>query len=253
VQSVSRTLDILEALSACDGLALGDLAQRTGLQPSTAHRLLATLVRRGYVAQEPATGRYLLGFKLTEVANVIAKRTEQLRTIALPHLRAIQKITSETANLTVIERPNIVYLDQVEGSRSVRMLARTGATVPAHAAASGKAMIAFMPAKLTAEVIGREPYPRVTVRTITEAFALDEELARIRRRGYAIDNEEHEDGVGCVAAPIFDADGAALAALSVSAPSTRIHAADPAELGELLKNRADEISHALGFREPAAP
>jgi DNA-binding IclR family transcriptional regulator len=247
VQSVARTLDILEVLAVLEELPLGEIARRTALQPSTVHRLISTLVERGYVVQNPASGHYLLGFKLTEVANVIARRTEQLRSLALPHLQAIQKGTGETANLTVIERSNIVYLDQVEGSRSVRMHAPIGATVPAHAAASGKAMIAFMPPKLISEILGPEPFDQVTLHTITGLEALGEELARIRRRGYAIDNEEHEPGVGCVAAPIFNHDAGVLAALSVSAPSARIHAADAAELGELIKSRADAVSGALGF------
>jgi IclR family acetate operon transcriptional repressor len=251
VQSVGRSLDILETLSASDELGLVEIAARTALQPSTAHRLISTLVARGYVVQNPTNGRYLLGFKLIELANVIAKRTERLRMLARPHLDSIQKITGESANLIVLEPPNAVYVDQVEGSRSVRMFARIGAAVPAHTSASGKAIIAFLAPKLLAEILGPEPFPQITPRTITALDVLADELARIRRRGYAIDNEEHEPGVGCVAAPIFNHDGAAVAALSVSAPAPRIYSADPAELGELLMNRADAVSQVLGFNAKA--
>jgi len=247
VQSVGRSLDILEVLSASDELGLGEIASQTGLTPSTAHRLLMTLAGRGYVVQNPATARYLLGFKVTELASVIARRTARLRTLARPHLESIQKITGESANLTVLEPPNTVYVDQVEGSRSVRMFARIGATVPAHTSASGKAMIAFMTPKLISEIVGEEPFPQATPRTITSLAVLSDELARVRRRGYAIDNEEHELGVGCVAAPIFNHEAEVVAALSVSAPTPRIYASDPAELGELLVNRAEAVSQALGF------
>jgi len=247
VQSVGRSLDLLEALAEPGELGLVELSTRVGLQPSTVHRLLSTLVDRGYAVQSAATGRYLLGYKLIELAGYLNKRTEHLRTLTRPHLTSIQKVTGESANLIVLESPNIVYVDQVEGSRSLRMFARIGAAVPAHATAAGKAILAFMPQAPLGDVFGAEPLPRSTAHTITSLDVLGDELARVLRRGYAIDNEEHETGVGCVAAPIFDYAATPVAAISISAPIQRIHAADPAELGELLMNRAGEISRELGF------
>ena len=247
VQSVGRSLDILEALAGGGELGLVELAGRTSLQPSTVHRLLSTLVDRGYVLQHAHTGRYLLGYKVVQLASSVSKRTEHLRALARPHLVSVQKITGETASLTVLEPPSTVYVDQVEGSRSVRMFAHVGATVLPHTSAAGKAMLAFTPTPVVAELYNPEQLEQLTPHTITTLAALEDELARVRRRGYAIDNEEHETGVSCVAAPIFEHEGAVRAAISVSAPTPRIHAADTAELGELLTNRAAEISRALGF------
>ena len=253
VQSVGRSFDILEALAGAGEVGLVELAGRAGLQPSTAHRLLSTLADRGYVLQNAHTGRYLLGYKLLELASSVHQRTAHLRALARPHLVSIQKITGETASLTLLEPPSVVYVDQIEGSRSVRMFAHIGAAVLPHTAAAGKAMLAFTPASEVAEICGPEPLEQLTPHTITALSALEDELARVRRRGYAIDNEEHETGVSCVAAPIFDHGGVVRAAISVSAPTPRVHAADTAELGELLTNRAAEISGALGFHGAEPP
>ena len=246
MQSVARSLEILEALAGERELGLVEIASRTGLRPSTAHRLLATLLARGYAVQSRPSGRYMLGYKVTELAGVVGERTARLRALARPALERIQAATGESANLSVLGAPGAVYIDQVEGTRAVRMLARIGAAVPAHASAAGKAMLASSPAGSVPELLGEDPLPAFTPNTIVSHAALEAELEAVRRRGYAIDDEEHEPGVGCVAAAIVDRRSGAVAALSVSAPSQRIAAADPAVLGRLLAARAGEVSRALG-------
>jgi DNA-binding IclR family transcriptional regulator len=251
VQSVARCLDLLEALAAPGELGLVEIAKRTGLQPSTAHRLLATLTERGYTLQSEETGRYLLGYKLLELASFVNARTTHLRALARPYLASVQRVTGETANLTVFEPPDVVFLDQVEGTRSVRMFTQVGLAVPAHTSASGKAILAYQaPEVIDALILGG--LPRLTAHTITAADELRKELGRIRRRGYAIDNEEHEEGVSCVSAPIVDFEGNVRAAISVSAPTQRIHGADIKELGELITGRAAEVSRALGYESAPA-
>ena len=246
VQSVARSLEILEALAGHEDLGLSEIAARTRLQPSTAHRLLVTLVARGYAARGQPAGRYALGHKLAELAGAAGRRTERLRTLARPHLAAIREQTGESANLSVLAPPNSVYIDHVDGTRAVRMLAPIGAAVPAHASAAGKAMLAFAPAGTVAVLVGGEPLTALTPATITTLRSLERELRRIRACGYALDDEEHEPGVGCVAAPIFDRHADAVAALSVSAPTQRIRDGDPVALGRLLVGQARAISQALG-------
>jgi IclR family acetate operon transcriptional repressor len=238
VQSVARSLEILEALAGETELGLVEIAGRTSLQPSTAHRLLATLVARGYAARNLANGRYALGYKIAELAG---DRHERLRALARPHLATVQERTGETANLSILALPNAIYIDQVDGDRAVRMLARIGAAVPAHASAAGKAMLAHAPAESVAAL----PLPALTARTITTLAALERELAAIRARGFAVDDEEHEAGVGCVAAAVLDHAGRAVAALSVSAPIQRIRASDPATLGTLLSAEAEAMSRTM--------
>jgi DNA-binding IclR family transcriptional regulator len=253
VQSLERAFDLLEELAAAGDLGVTELAARTGLVPSTAHRLLTTLTKRGYVMQSPLSGRYLLGYKVVEVASGLEHRLSRLRAVARPHLESIQKATGETTNLVILDGDHVVYVDQVEGSRRVRMFTVVGTAALAHTTGSGKAIMAYGPPEVvTALYVGREPLERLTPRTLVTLEALEDDFKRIRRRGYAIDHEEHEEGVGCVAMPLFDHTGRPCAAISVSGPSARIVHADTAELGELLIEHSSQISEALGYRPPAA-
>jgi len=251
VQSLERAFDLLEALSAGGELGVTELANRTGLVPSTAHRLLHTLTKRGYVSQSPETGRYLLGYKVVEVASGLEHRRERLRAVARPHLEGIQRATGETVNLVVLEADRVVYIDQVEGSRNVRMFTTVGTSVLAHTTGSGKAIMAFGPPEAPAALYGDRELERLTNRTLTTLAALEDDFKRIRRRGYALDNEEHEEGVGCVAAPVFDHSARPCAAISVSGPTARILHEHSSELGALLIERADLVSEALGHRGAA--
>jgi DNA-binding IclR family transcriptional regulator len=246
VQSLERALDLLEALATADELGVSDLAARTGLVPSTAHRLLGTLVSRGYAAQSPASGRYLMGYKLLELTSGLQDRLERLRTAARPHLEAIQGETGETTNLVVLEGRNAVYIESVSGTRSVRLFTEIGHAIAVHTSGSGKALLAWRaPADVDALLAGA-PLTASTPRTLTTLEALHEDLAAIRRRGYATDNEEHELGVACVATPIFDHAGLPVAAISVSGPTPRILSAD-ADLAGLLRTHAEQVSEGLGY------
>jgi IclR family acetate operon transcriptional repressor len=252
VQSLERAFDLLEALSAGGELGVTELATRTGLVPSTAHRLLHTLAKRGYVSHSTESGRYLLGYKVVEVASGLERRLERLRVVSRPHLESIQAATSETVNLVVLDADRVVYVDQVEGSRSVRMFTTVGTSVPAHTTGSGKAIMAAGPLEAVHTLYaGREPLERLTERTLVTLDELEADFARIRRRGYAIDNEEHEEGVGCVASAVLDHTGRPCAALSVSGPTARILQGNTASLGSLLVEHAGEVSASLGYAAAA--
>jgi DNA-binding IclR family transcriptional regulator len=242
VQSLDRALDLLEALSRADELGVSELAAQTGLVPSTAHRLLGTLVARGYAAQNPATGRYLAGFKLLELTSGLQDRLARLRAAARPHLEAIQRKTGETTNLVVLEGRNAVYVDTVAGSRSVRLFIEVGQAIPAHTSGSGKALLAWRSPADIAALFDGAPLAASTPRTLTDLSALEEDLAAIRRRGYATDDEEHELGVACVATPILDGTGQPLAAISVTGPAPRM---DADALAGLLREHAQQVAAKL--------
>jgi DNA-binding IclR family transcriptional regulator len=248
VQSVVRSFDLLEAVASADEAGLVDLANRTGLQPSTTHRLLATLIECGYVVQDPQTHRYRLSHKVVELAGGPEHRIERLRTAARPQLVAIRDATEETTNLCVMDRFTVVYIDQAESWHAVRMLTEIGRRVPAHACGAGKVMLAHHPREGIEGLLGREPFERLTPHTLRTAAELEQELDRARARGFAIDDEEFEDGVACVAAPILGPRGEVVAAISVSGPAARLERADLAEIGKLVLEHVREISRELGHR-----
>lgn len=247
VQSVARAIDLLEVLADTDGLGLTEIAHRAGLRHNTAHRLLATLISRGYVRREPGGGRYVLGYGVARLASRLGRLDQQLRSAAQPLLERVHKVCRETTNLVILDGADIVYVDQVAGAGTVRMFAEPGARVPAHASGAGKAMLAQLD---RADVEGRlgETLPAFTDRTITSRARLQEELETIRVRGYALDREEYELAVSCVAAAIVGPDGRVAGALSVSGPTGRLgELADYAELGELVGRSALDVSRALGY------
>ena len=249
IQSVSRSLDLLEALALREEIGLVELSSEVDLGPSTVHRILATLVARGYVTQNPDTGRYLLSYKVHELASHSSQRVDHLRALARPHLEKVCRLVGETTKLVLLDGVSIVYIDLVEGSRSVRGFARIGQSLPTHATASGKAMLAFQGIDSVVTVMNQSSFgQRLTPNTLTTEIAFQEALERIRRCGYSIDNEEHEEGVVCAAAPILNHQGLSMAAISISGPADRMRKADPRKIGEILRFHALEVSGQLGYR-----
>ncbi len=245
VQSVARSLRLLEEIAASAETGLIELTRRTGLSPSTTHRLLATLIECGYVVQGPSSNRYRLGHRVAALSGSIDDRLARLRAAASPSMAKLRDEYDETTNLSVLDRFNLVYVDQLGSSRAVRMFTRIGSHVPAYATGSGKAMLAFSPDSLLQEVYALAPYEQFAPNTITSADRLREELDRIRARGYALDREEYDEGVVCVAAPIFN-HGGILGALSISGPASRMYRTDLTLAGEHVAEYALEISRELG-------
>lgn len=247
VRSVERAFALLERVAAKDETSISELARETGLQPSTVHRLLATLVGCGYVVHHAGSGRYRLSHKLVALAGGTELRQARLRAAAQPHLQAIRDATDETTNLVVLEHYSVAYIDQVESSRAVRMFTEIGRRAVAHATGGGKAMLAYRPAEELEELFAAAPLKALTPHTHTRAEDLRRELERTRRRGFAVENEEYEAGVGCVGAPIVDHQQHASAAISVSAPLARLQQLDIDAVGALLARHTARLSTELGY------
>lgn len=240
---------MLEALAATDGGAtLTALATRLKLPTPTAHRLLATLESAGYV-QEGANGEWLMGVRAFRVGSAFLAH-RNLVVQAFPHLKQLMEQSGETANLAVIESGEAVFVEQVQCRELMRMSAKLGARAPMHASGVGKAMLAAMDERGVAAVLGRHGLTLHTPRTLASREALLAELAAIRARGYAIDDEEHALGMRCVAAAVFDENGEPWAALSLAGPTTRITRERAAALGALVRETARAVTDALGGRAP---
>lgn len=246
VQAVDRTLAILEALAARRApLSLSLLAREVALNVSTVHRLLHTLMGRGFVVQENDTGRYKLGLKAFEIGTAALSALDVSEGVR-PLLAELSRDCNETANFAVLEGSDVVYLDQVESLHQVKMLAKLGGRSPAHCTGAGKAILAHLPAVELERLMETMSFRRYTDSTFTDPGSLARELQKVRNRGYALDLEEMEEGVRCVAAPVFNHFGRAVGAVSVSGPSSRL--TDEyldAKLIPLVKGVASRLSGGL--------
>lgn len=220
--SLSKGLAILESLAnAIAPLGVSEIARRLAVPKSTVHRLLRVLHEFGVVDQRD-DGMYQLGIRMLQLASS-AGVSADLRRIVRPHLERLRTETRETAHLGVVADGYVMYIEKVESLQSVRMLSSIGQRNPLWCTALGKALLAFGDAATTTAVLQRMgPDCRRTVNTITTATALNAELKRIRERGYAVDNEELELGLRCIAAPITSDDEVTTLAVSVSGPTNRL-------------------------------
>jgi IclR family transcriptional regulator, acetate operon repressor len=250
VQSVERTLDILELLASLDDdVALSQVAERLDLPLGTVHRLLATLIARGYAAQDAATRLYGPGPKLLEIAARAAEsRRFSLQHVAQPFLQQLVDATGETSNLLSMQGDEAVYLAQATSPRLVRMFTQVGQRAPLYCTGGGKALLAGLPLPEFERYLRRVQIERWTPYTLPSPDALRQDVMRIREHGFAVDHEEREEGVRCVAAPIFDHSGACVGALSISGPTTRVTPDLVATLGPQVRAAAQRCSATLGFR-----
>jgi DNA-binding IclR family transcriptional regulator len=249
LQSLDRAVSVLDLLGESEGpLGLADVCERMDLHKSTAHRALMVLERTGLIERTPEN-RFRLGLKLYELGSRAVEQID-LRARVQPWFRRLSTQVGETVHLGVLQKSKVVYLDKVEPSnRRVWLASRIGASNPVYCTAMGKAMLAFLPAETAAEIIGRTRFVRFTPRTLCTPEALQRSLDRVRRRGYAIDDEEVECGVRCVGAPILNESGFPIAAVSVSGPSSRITQQSVPGIAEHLMRCCREISASLGTRD----
>ena len=245
VRSVDRAAALLLALGECSAEAgVSELARRLGLHKSTASRLLATLERRGLVEQDEGSGKYRLGLVVIRLAER-AERTLDLRTIALPELERLARVTRETVTLGIVEADACLTVAQVDGPNMVACPDWTGRTTPLHCVASGKVLLAAM-AERDVLRIARPGLPARTERTITGLEALLEELARIRRRGFATAFSEWIEGTNGVAVPVADARGRVIASIGVWGPAFRVTAGRVAEIVTSTREAAAAVTVRLG-------
>ena len=242
IQVVARMMNLLDVLAAHpEPLGLKQVAQYTGLHPSTAHRILSAMAG-GRLVDRIDPGSYRLGMRLLELGNLVRSRIS-VRELALPVMRELHAQTGETVNLSVRHDDEIVYVERTSSGRSaMRVVHVIGARAPLHITAAGKLFLLEDGFARLREYAKRTGLAAHTRNTIANATQLERELERIQRQGWATDNEEAEIGVRCVAAGVRDDAGQLIAALSLSTPADRMKP----QWGQLIKETADRVSRTVG-------
>ncbi|MDR1157869.1 MAG: IclR family transcriptional regulator [Oscillospiraceae bacterium] len=248
VQSVARALTLLDIMAEVKrDISVTELSKRLGWPKSTIHGLLSTLRDYHYLTQSSATGLYRLGVRFFEIGNVVASLWD-VRAVALPHMRAINAQLGEMLQLATEEDGEVLYLEKVDSTQMIRIVSEVGGRQPMHCTGLGKALLAYKSYAEVRSILSTKGMPRFTKRTITTVPEMEQELAKIRKQGYAMDDREVMDGLRCVAVPIFDKDSNARYAVSVSGLYNNMLGDKLNQTVAMLKQAAEEISYAIGFR-----
>lgn len=251
VKSAQRALQILEYLTQREEpLTFTEIADSLGFPRSSLHGLLHTLVQSGWMHLDEGSRRYTLGLRTLEAGNAYT-RALGLPERARPHMERIRDEIDETVQLSILDGRHNVYIAKVEGRQALRLASEVGRRLPAHATGLGKALLSELPARELEELIHGVRLEGFTPHTITAKSALRAELAEIRRRGYATDNEEYSIGVRCLAMVVRDHTGRADVAMSVSAPTIRFSDQRRERTLQLLRVATGRLSTALGYEGEA--
>lgn len=245
INSLSRGVEILRLLGDSDGpVGVTEVAERLQVDPSTAYRLLATLERGGLVAQDADSKKYTVGYGVLEIANGLLRRMSVV-TAADHYLRSIAALTSESTHVAVLDGARAVFVARQSGPGVLRVETTVGSSEPAYCTAVGKALLAEHSEEELRHLYV-EPLTRYTPHTITTIGDLVTEVARVRRNGYAYDDEELHPGVRCLASPVRDHRGRIVAAFGLSMPSTRLTREHIPALVTQIAGAAEAISAQLG-------
>ena len=249
VQSVDRAFDILEELASVpQGLALSDLAAATSLHASTAHRLLSSLTHRGYVRKDPESGKYRLTLRLYEISRRVSSVLDLL-SASKPLLGKLSNSTEEIVHLVERDGNQVVYLHKFDPYlRPINITSSVSLHNPMYCTGVGKSIMALLPESEARKIWDNTPIIRFTPKTIVTWEAMQEDLARIRQRGFAVDDEEHDVGVRCIAAAIRNWNGEPVSAISISGTAARMTDEAMARFTPLLLQTAADISQLLGWQ-----
>jgi IclR family KDG regulon transcriptional repressor len=249
IRAIDRGLRVLALLSDGKPRTLTELSADIGLNSSTTFRVLATLASHNYVERDEPSGEYRLGLACLELAQSYHAGND-LRRAALPIMESLRDSSTETVHLGVLDKMEVVYLEKLHGLHAVGLMSsRVGARSPAYCTGVGKTLLAYTDPAQVQQHFEQTGLPRFTDTTLQTTTNLLAHLSQIRAQGYAFDQGEHEAEVCCVAAPIFDAQGQVVAALSVSGPTARLEPIENrTDLIEQTRQAAAEVSTRLGYR-----
>ncbi|MBA2875865.1 IclR family transcriptional regulator [Thermaerobacillus caldiproteolyticus] len=247
VKSVSRALDIISIVSSKkDGLGVTEISKQMDINKSSVYRILSTLVQYGYIEQDKETDRYKLGYKFLEISSKLLESID-LRKEAKPYLQELESETNEVIHLVVYDQGEVIYIEKLEGTETLRMHSKVGKRAPMHCTAVGKAILAHLPYNVVLDILERKGMPMHTDKTITDKDEFLKELIQVKQQGYALDLEENEYGIRCIAVPIFDHLGRVIAAVSVSGPTIRMTDERIEQLQTRMLQIGKQISARLGY------
>jgi len=248
VRAVERALEILLLFSLeQQELSITEIARSVGLSKSTVHRLLTALQTKGFVQQNPENQKYSLGMVLLHLGHVVSEQLD-IRRLARPLMRQLERETGETVNLNVNRDGYRVCIEKVESHHDVRHFVEIGKRLPIYCGASGKVLMAYMEPDEVEEIVRRTGLSPYTSRTIADPAALRQELEAIRRRGYATSTSERVEGASSVSAPVRDSTGKVVASLTISGPSFRFTPEKVLDFIDKVRAAAAELSRILGYR-----
>ncbi|MFN8528785.1 MAG: IclR family transcriptional regulator [Anaerolineae bacterium] len=243
IQSLARGLQIVEMVWQAGGsVGITEIAEKLGIDKSSASRLVKTLVTSGYLQQERGSRRFVIGPRLYQMGWELVNRLP-LREKARKYLYRLVNDTEECAHTAVYSEGKALMIDDVEATHSLRVVGGVGRMLPMHCTAVGKTLLAF----------GDLPLPAILERkmpnTLTDSEMLSRHLAQVCEQGYAIDDEEHQPGVRCLAAPVYSMTGIAVAAIGISGPTVRVTKDRIAPLAAHVMRAARELSAELGYKD----
>lgn len=246
---LGKGLNLLVALGSYpEGVGVSELARQVELPVSTVHRLLATLVKKGFASFDPDRRRYFLGLRVFELGQRVSL-VRGLSEVALPVMRRIAKSTGEASLMSVLQGDEMVYMERVEGSRRLQIRGSAGERGPLYCTSIGKSLLAFLPEDEREGILERLDLEKLAPNTITDVSELRKELQLVRERGYAVADEEHEEGIRAVGVPVVNGRERPVAAICIAAPSFRVSRENLEEYLPLLRESAREIGVQLPWGE----
>jgi IclR family transcriptional regulator, KDG regulon repressor len=247
VQTLERALDIIELLAVeKEGLGVTEIGNRVGLHKSTVHRLLNSLAERGYMEKEPRYGIYKLGLKIIEISSLYLNKLE-LKTEALPYLRKLAETVGQPVHLAILRGKEAVYIEKVEVVSSIRMYSQIGRRVPVYCSAIGKVLLSGLEGSELDMMLKDVEFKSFTPNTLRCSEDLMKEITGAREKGWAMDDEEHEAGIRCIAAPVHDYTGRVIAAVSTSGDMKIIQQEKDEETSRYVRETAMSISKRMGY------
>jgi len=249
VQSVDRALSILELLGEYPGgTGLISISKELNLPKSTTHRLIQSLIAKNFVIQDTGNDRYRLSMKFVTLSSGLIENLD-IRRIARPFIEELATKVNEVIHLCILDGHEVVYIDKVESNRTMRMYSQIGKRALLHCTGVGKMIMSGMSNEEIKVIATSSQLPKFTPTTITTEVSLLKEIEEIRKSGYSLDREEHEEGIYCIAAPIYDYTNNIIAAFSISGPSERVkYDIESGNHIALIMETSNKISEMLGYK-----